>query len=132
MPRFRARGAVVRPARRAPSPYPSWFYLPAAIIYGVLFLFPTVASLFFSLTRWTLQSATFIGFAAGGFVMGRVADRFGISVPVSIAGVALGIGFVLAALSQSYWQFILVQAVLIGFLGSAATFGPLVADDLRV
>lgn len=58
--------AAVRPARRAPSPYPSWFYLPAAIIYGVLFLFPTVASLFFSLTRWTLQSATFIGF--GNFV----------------------------------------------------------------
>ena len=43
------------------TPYPSWFYLPAAIIYAVLFLFPTVASLFFSLTRWTLFDATFIG-----------------------------------------------------------------------
>lgn len=41
--------------------YPSWFYLPAAIIYGVLFLFPTLASLFFSLTRWTLFNWTFIG-----------------------------------------------------------------------
>lgn len=39
------------------SPYPSWFYLPAAIVYGVLFLFPTLASLFFSLTRWTLFKA---------------------------------------------------------------------------
>ncbi len=47
--------------RRAPSPYPNWFYLPAAIVYGVLFLFPTVASLYFSLTRWTLFDATFIG-----------------------------------------------------------------------
>jgi raffinose/stachyose/melibiose transport system permease protein len=43
------------------SAYPTWFYLPAAIVFIVLFLFPTVASLFFSLTRWTLFDATFIG-----------------------------------------------------------------------
>jgi raffinose/stachyose/melibiose transport system permease protein len=48
--------------RGRPSPYPTWFFLPAALIYGVLFAFPTFASLFFSLTRWTLDSATFIGF----------------------------------------------------------------------
>ena len=73
-------------------------------------------------------TATFVGFAAGGFVMGRLADRFGITVPISIAAVALGAGFFLAAMSQSYWQFVAAQAILIGFLGSAATFGPLVAD----
>jgi raffinose/stachyose/melibiose transport system permease protein len=57
-----AAEAPVRQGRRRPlTPYPTWFYLPAAIIYGVLFLFPTVASLFFSLTRWTLSDATFIG-----------------------------------------------------------------------
>ena len=55
VPIARSRG------RRLVSPYPEWFYLPAAVIYGVLFLFPTVASLYFSLTRWTLFSATFIG-----------------------------------------------------------------------
>jgi raffinose/stachyose/melibiose transport system permease protein len=47
--------------RKAPSPYSNWFYLPAAVIYGVLFLLPTLASLFFSLTRWTLFKAEFIG-----------------------------------------------------------------------
>ena len=36
-------------------------FLPAALIYGALFLFPTIASLFFSLTRWTLFDAQFIG-----------------------------------------------------------------------
>jgi raffinose/stachyose/melibiose transport system permease protein len=46
--------------RRA-SPYPTWFYLPAAIIFAALFLLPTVASLFFSLTRWTLFDFQFIG-----------------------------------------------------------------------
>ena len=43
------------------STYPVWFYLPAGIIFIVFFLFPTIASLFFSLTRWTLFQATFIG-----------------------------------------------------------------------
>ena len=73
-------------------------------------------------------TATFVGFAFGGYTMGRVADRYGIVVPISISGLALGAGFMLAALSQSYWQFVVVQAVMIGFLGSASTFGPLVAD----
>jgi raffinose/stachyose/melibiose transport system permease protein len=41
--------------------YPSWFHLPAALIYTVLFLLPTFASLFFSLTRWTLTDWQFIG-----------------------------------------------------------------------
>jgi raffinose/stachyose/melibiose transport system permease protein len=41
--------------------YPKWFYLPAAILFGVFFLVPTVLSFYFSLTRWTLFDATFIG-----------------------------------------------------------------------
>jgi raffinose/stachyose/melibiose transport system permease protein len=63
-----AVGADVRPttpARRrggAVRSYPGWFYLPAAIVYGVLFIVPTLASFFFSLTRWTLSQATYIGF----------------------------------------------------------------------
>lgn len=38
------------------------FLLPAGIIYFVFFLFPTVMSFFFSLTRWTLTDWEFIGF----------------------------------------------------------------------
>ena len=71
---------------------------------------------------------TTIGFAVGGVMMGRAADRFGITVPLFAGAIALGAGFVLAAFSASYWQFLVVQAVLIGMLGSSATFGPLVAD----
>jgi MFS family permease len=73
-------------------------------------------------------TVTTIGFAIGGVALGRVADRFGITVPLFIGAIALGIGFMLAALSGSYWQFLVVQAVLIGMFGSSATFGPLVAD----
>lgn len=46
---------------RRKSPCPFWFLLPAAVIYGVLFLLPTLASLWFSLTRWDLFTASYIG-----------------------------------------------------------------------
>jgi len=48
--------------RRVASPYPYWFYLPAAIVYAVLFLVPTLASFYFSLTRWSIFDSKFIGF----------------------------------------------------------------------
>jgi len=41
--------------------YPNWFYLPAAIVFGVFFIVPTAMAFYFSLTRWTLFDATFIG-----------------------------------------------------------------------
>src|SRR5262245_44504212 len=44
------------------KPYPGWFYAPAAIIYGVLFIIPTFASFYFAFTRWTLFETEFIGF----------------------------------------------------------------------
>ena len=53
---------AARPRRRkGKSPYPYWFYLPAAAIYAALFLVPTLVSFFFSLTRWNLNEFTFIG-----------------------------------------------------------------------
>jgi MFS family permease len=73
-------------------------------------------------------TATMVGFAFGGVLMGRLADRFGIVVPVVLGALTLGIGYVAAANAASLWQFTLAQALLIGLLGSSATFGPLVAD----
>ncbi len=54
----RARAATATVGKRC---YPYWFLLPAAVIYVVLFLLPTFASFFFSLTRWTLTSYQIIG-----------------------------------------------------------------------
>ncbi len=48
--------------RRMKSPYPTWFFIPAGVFYVVLFLVPTIASFYFSLTRWTLFDVEFIGF----------------------------------------------------------------------
>lgn len=41
--------------------YPYSFYLPAAILFGLIFVLPTLLSFYFSLTRWTLFDSEFIG-----------------------------------------------------------------------
>jgi raffinose/stachyose/melibiose transport system permease protein len=41
--------------------YPNWFYLPAALVFGIFFLVPTLLAFYFSLTRWSLFDAVFIG-----------------------------------------------------------------------
>src|SRR6188474_689394 len=41
--------------------YPYWFYFPAALVFGIFFIVPTVLAFYFSLTRWSLFEATFIG-----------------------------------------------------------------------
>ncbi|MGV9387418.1 hypothetical protein ACWDRB_67455, partial [Nonomuraea sp. NPDC003707] len=41
------------PAKRR-SAYPYALYLPAAVVYLVIFLVPTVMAFYFALTRWTL------------------------------------------------------------------------------
>jgi MFS family permease len=71
---------------------------------------------------------TMIGFGIGGIVMGRLADRFGVAVPVMIGAFGLGTGFIAAGLSGSLLQFALAHGILIGMLGCATTFAPLVAD----
>lgn len=41
--------------------YTYYFLLPAGIVYLVFFIFPTVMSLFFSMTWWSLTDWKFIG-----------------------------------------------------------------------
>lgn len=71
---------------------------------------------------------TMLGFGVGGILMGRLADRFGVVVPVMIGALGLGGGFVVAGLSGNLLHFALAHGFLIGFLGCSATFAPLVAD----
>ncbi len=69
-----------------------------------------------------------VGFGLGGIAMGKLADRFGVMVVVLIGSAGLGIGFVAAGMAGSLMVFALVHGVLLGALGSSATFAPLVAD----
>jgi MFS family permease len=67
-----------------------------------------------------------IGFAGGGVLMGRLADRFGIAVPSGVGTLTLSVGFLAVGWSSTLWQVALAHA-LIG-AGSSASFGPLMAD----
>ncbi len=71
---------------------------------------------------------TMVGFGLGGILMGRLSDRFGVVVPVLLGAIGLGVGFIAAGSATTLWQFSLAQGVLIGLLGTSATFAPLVAD----
>jgi MFS family permease len=72
-------------------------------------------------------TCTMLGFAFGGVVMGRLADRFTIVAPILIGAVLLCVGYVLAAFSSNIWQFALAHGLFIG-VGSAAGFAPLISD----
>ena len=77
----------------------------------------------------SLPYASFMaGFAVGGVVMGRVADRYGILLPALLGSLALPAGFLLCVQATSILHLCVVLAVLCGFLGAAFSFGPLVAD----
>lgn len=69
---------------------------------------------------------TMVGFALGNLVIGRIVDRFGITVALSAAAVLIAASTGLAALAPSVLILSALQFV-IGF-GTAASFGPLIAD----
>ena len=71
---------------------------------------------------------TMLGFGIGGILMGRLSDRYGVRLPLVGATCALAIGYVAASFSSSLLMYALAQGVLIGMLGSSASFGPLMAD----
>jgi MFS family permease len=120
------------------SPY-AWFRLAISVLictiggvgmWSVVVVLPAVQDEFgvgradASLPYLTLT----IGLAVGGIAMGRLTDRLGIIPPLFIGSLALAVGYFLASRAGSLLEFALVHGVLIGMLGSSATFGPVIAD----
>jgi MFS family permease len=68
-----------------------------------------------------------LGLAFGTIVLGRMADRTGIVVPLVISGIMLGLGFVVAAFAPNLAVFSAAHGLLIG-IGTGAGFGPMMAD----
>jgi len=125
-PRTPAAGCPAgTPAGQRPrSPYPTWFYLPAAILYTIFFLVPTVASFWFSLTRWSLFEFEFIGmdnfvqfFREPALVTGMVNT---VIYAVVTSGLKVVLGLLLGVLLTS-------QIIARGFLRSVVFFPVLVS-----
>jgi raffinose/stachyose/melibiose transport system permease protein len=127
------RGATNRGRTgRIKSPYPTWFYLPAGVVYTVLFLVPTFASFYFSLTRWTLFDVQFIGldnfvqfFSEPGLVKGFT-NTLIYAVVTSGAKVVLGLLLAVLLTSQiiarGYLRSVVFFPVLVSTIGVGITF----------
>ncbi|WP_238176035.1 carbohydrate ABC transporter permease [Kribbella albertanoniae] len=117
---------------RVYRPYSNWFYLPTALIYGVLFLVPTFASLYFSLTRWSLFESKFIGFDNFKLFFQEPALVKGFTNTLIYAVVTSGskvvLGLLLAVLltsqivARGYLRSVVFFPVLVSTIGIGLTF----------
>jgi raffinose/stachyose/melibiose transport system permease protein len=127
-----ASASATTPRKRRHSPYPYWFYLPAAAIYGVLFLIPTVLSFYFSLTRWSIFDSKFIGFdnyvtffQEPALVSGLVHT---LVYAVLTSGLKVVLGMLLAILltsqivARGYLRSVVFFPVLVSTIGVGLTF----------
>jgi len=104
--------------------------LGGVAMYGVVVALPQVEREF-GVARADASmpyALTMLGFGIGGILMGRLADRFGVMIPVIIGTLGLGGGLILAGSASSVLQFGLAHGLLAGLLGCSATFAPLIAD----
>lgn len=121
----------------AESPY-AWLRLVTAILIGTIggvgmwspvVVVPAVQADFgISRAEAALPyTLTMIGFVFGSIIAGRMADKRGIIFPVVLATITMSAGYMLASQAPSFWVFAAVCG-LMGFMGSAAFFAPLLAD----
>ena len=115
------------------SPYPYWFVLPAVFV--TLFLVPTFASLWFSLTRWDLFTATYIGldnfrqfFSEHNLTQGLVNTVIYAvltSAAKTVCGLLLAVLLTSGIWGQSYLRTVVFFPVLVSTIGVGITFSVL-------
>ena len=124
---------------RRRSPYPLWFLVPATVIYAVLFLLPTFASFYYSLTRWTLFDQEFIGldnyvqfFREPSLVKG-LTNTLVYGVVTSglkvVIGMALGVLLTSQIVGRGLLRSIVFFPVLVSTIGVGLTFTVLMHPD---
>jgi MFS family permease len=124
------------PASDLESPY-AWLRLATAVLlstiggvgmWSVVVALPAIQA-DFGVARADASlpyTLAMLAFGGGGVLMGRFADRFGITMPLTLGTLALALGYAAVGQSASLTQVALAHG-LIG-LGCSATFGPLMAD----
>jgi MFS family permease len=117
----------------------AWFRLLAAALIGtignvgmwsVVVVLPAVQAEF-GVDRGSAAlpyTLTLLGFGFGGVIAGRLADRFGVMLPIIGGAIAIGLGYIATGYSQSLVQFAIAHGLLIGLLGTSTMFAPLLAD----
>lgn len=76
-------------------------------------------------------SLQYFGGGVGGILMGYWLDRSGMGFPALVGAAMIGIGAMLTAVVSNPLELYLIYGVLMGFLGRAALFSPLMANITR-
>lgn len=132
--------AAVTPSSRE-TPY-AWMRLFASLVlmtlggsgmYAITVMLPAIQAEFgVSRSMASLPyTVTMVGFGLGGILMGRLSDRHGVIVPILAGTLALVVGYSLVGIAPGIWSFTLAHGLIVGMLGTAATFAPLVADTAQ-
>jgi raffinose/stachyose/melibiose transport system permease protein len=135
------RVGIARPRsrRRKRNPYPYWFYLPAFAVFFVFFLLPTFSSFYYSLTRWTLFDAEFIGLDNFKRFFEEPALTKGLTntliYAVTTSGLKVILGMLLAVLltssviGRAFMRSAVFFPVLVSTIGVGITFTVLMEPD---
>jgi MFS family permease len=70
-------------------------------------------------------SMAWLGSAAGGIMMGRIADRFGIRWTVITGTLMIAVGLLISAAAREPWQLYVGHGLFMGLLGNAGLNAPL-------
>jgi raffinose/stachyose/melibiose transport system permease protein len=126
------KGARRRPGRGGRSQYPYWFYVPAAVIYTIFFIIPTLVSFYFAFTRWDLFSSQWIGLANFKEFFQEQALVTGLYhtliYAVLTSGLKVVLGMLLAVLltakiiARGYLRSVIFFPVLVSTIGIGLTF----------
>ena len=106
------------------SPYSNSLLVPSATLYMILFFVPTILSLFFSLTRWTLQSWQFIGIDNFKLYFSEENLRIGFRNTIIYAVVTSGLKVIIALYLAN---FLSTKLRATGFMRSVMFFPTLVS-----
>jgi len=129
-----------RKERGRRGPYPYWFYLPAAIIYAIFFITPTLVSFYFSFTRWDLFTSHWIGLKNYQEFFNEQALIIGLRNTLIYAFITSGlkvvIGLLLAVLltskiiARGYLRSVIFFPVLVSTVGVGLTFTVLMNPEI--
>jgi raffinose/stachyose/melibiose transport system permease protein len=118
--------------QRMSASYPGWFYAPAAVIFVVLFLAPMLTSFYFSMTRWTLFEAQFIGldnfaqFLREPFLIKGLSNTLIYAVVTSglkvVFGMLFGVLLTSNIMARTYLRSVVFFPVLVSTVGVGITF----------
>ena len=119
--------------------YTHWFYVPAGVIYAVVFVVPTLISFYFAFTRWDLFSSQWIGldnfrqfFSEQSL---RSSLRNTLVYAVLTSGLKVVIGMMLAVLltaplrSRGFLRSVVFFPVLVSTVAVGVTFQMILAPE---